>query len=69
MQNESLNIWNNTQELVLKALNKYPNCRDAAKALGVSLKTLANYRHAMNIRYGATGYHQIKTEKKADVHA
>ncbi len=39
---EVLNIRINTRELVLKALNKFPTKKEAAKALQITDKTLYN---------------------------
>jgi hypothetical protein len=47
---ENLNIEWNIKRLVLLALNRYRTKKDAAKALGVSIKKLYTYQWQYNVQ-------------------
>lgn len=63
MAKEILNIDYHVRRLVLKALNLKPNYIEAAKALGVSLRTVYRKMNQYNIRK-VDGIHEINDRKK-----
>jgi hypothetical protein len=62
MQEEILNIDFNVRRMVLKALNRFTIQKDAAKALGISDRTLIKYKEHYNIVRDTSGTYISKQQ-------
>lgn len=69
MSEEILNIDHHVKQLVLKALNKFRYLTEACRALGISERSLANYRQRYNIQHNdhTNQYSIIQNKKHATV--
>jgi hypothetical protein len=64
MEADNLNIHIARKQLTLSALNKFENCKQAAKALGISLKTLQRDKKLYGIVRTDGGQYYFEEPKK-----
>lgn len=60
-QEEDLNLERMEKSLIIKALNKFNQKKEAAKALGIAERTLRNKRKQYNIVKYEDGYRYRET--------
>lgn len=64
MSEEILNIDYHVKQLVLKALKRAATHQEAAKLLGITVRSLCNYKYRFNIKTGKLPF-EVFVNKKA----
>lgn len=69
MQTEILNIQWHVRELVIKALNRYDNKNEAAKVLGIGVRTLYNMIAEHKIVLGEDQQYRAEEKMMVQIYA